>query len=45
MNQAPDNPTNEDVWKTICVSEYFHERVIIVRSKLCAFLKASIEEG
>ena len=37
VNQAPDNPTNEDVWKTICVSEYFLERVIRVRSKLYPF--------
>ena len=32
VNQAPDNPTNEDVWKTIRVSEYFPERLIRVRS-------------
>ena len=32
LNQAPDNPTNEDdLWKTIRVSEYFPERVFRVR--------------
>ena len=46
MNQAPDNPTNEeDVWRTICVSEDFPERVIRVRHKLYPYLKSSIEEG
>ena len=40
VNQAPDNSTNEeDVWKTITVSENFPERVIRVRYKLYPFLK------
>ena len=35
VNQAPDNPTNEeDVWKKIRISEDFPERVIRVRYKL-----------
>ena len=46
MNQAPDNPTNEeDVWKIICVSEDPTGRVIRVRYKLYPFLKSSIKEG
>ena len=46
VSQAPDNPTNEeDVWKTIYVSEYFPESVIRVRSKLYPFLKSSIVDG
>ena len=45
VNQAPYNPTNEDVWRTICVSENFPEHVIRVRHKLYPFLKKSIEEG
>ena len=46
VNQAPDNRTNEeDVWKTIRISEDFPARVIRVRYKLYPFLKSSIEEG
>ena len=46
MNQAPDNPKNEeDVWKTITGNEDFLERVNRVRYKLYPFLKSSIEEG
>ena len=42
---APNNATNEDVWKTIRVSEDFPECFIRVRYKLYPFLKSSIEEG
>ena len=46
VNQAPDNPTNEeDVQRTIRVSEDFPERVIRVRYKLYPFLKSCFEEG
>ena len=46
VNQAPDNPTNEeDVWKTIRVSEYFSECVIRVRPKLYPFLKRVLKKG
>ena len=45
VSQAQDNLSNEeDVWKTIYVSEYFPESVIRVRSKLYPFLKLSIED-
>ena len=43
VNQAPDNPTNEeDVWKTITANGEFPERVIRERFKLHPFLKSSI---
>ena len=46
VNQAPDDPTNEeDVCKTIRVSKDFPERIIRVRYKLYPFLKSSNEEG
>ena len=46
VNQAPDNPTNEeDVWKTIRVSKYFSECVIRVKPKLYPFLKRVLKKG
>ena len=45
VNQAPDNPKNEeDACKTIRASEYFPERVIRVRSRRHPFSILSIEE-